>query len=198
MKLTSKSIGLFLASILALGNASTSSIRGVDRHLQEGDIEAPTTHVVSLTSSCNKEDFDAALEQSGGSLVFFHEDMAIAVVKGLEDEEAVSSLSDSPCVDIIHEDESFTSDEQDPVDGGEVTSDMHSPDDPSSAFLFGFQWNLVAIGADKAWAAGRLGSEDIKVAVLDSGIDYTNPDLNGLVDLDKSASFVPSDDLWTA
>jgi len=31
------------------------------------------------------------------------------------------------------------------------------------------------------------------VAILDTGIDYTNPDLAGLVDLDRSISFVPED-----
>jgi subtilisin family serine protease len=36
------------------------------------------------------------------------------------------------------------------------------------------------------------------VAILDSGLDYDAPDLNGLVDLSRSASFVPSDDAITA
>lgn len=52
------------------------------------------------------------------------------------------------------------------------------------------------IHADDAWAAGRLGSEDITVAILDTGIDYTYPDLAGRVDLSRSASFVPFDDFW--
>ena len=32
------------------------------------------------------------------------------------------------------------------------------------------------------------------MAILDTGIDYDAPDLNGLVDLSRSTSFVPSDD----
>ena len=47
--------------------------------------------------------------------------------------------------------------------------------------------------APEAWAAGHLGSRDVVVAILDTGIDYTNPDLAGLVDLDRSISFVPED-----
>jgi subtilisin family serine protease len=50
------------------------------------------------------------------------------------------------------------------------------------------------IGANTAWAAGKLGSSSITVAIIDSGLDYDNRDLTGLVDLTRSASFVPSDD----
>ena len=54
------------------------------------------------------------------------------------------------------------------------------------------------IEADKAWAAGKLGSPSVTVAILDTGIDYDAPDLNGLVDLTRSKSFIPSDDSLTA
>ncbi|HEU4700114.1 MAG TPA: S8 family serine peptidase, partial [Gemmatimonadales bacterium] len=62
---------------------------------------------------------------------------------------------------------------------------------------YNFQWNMRLIGADKAWAAGKLGSPDVTVAILDTGIDYDAPDLNGLVDLSRSASFIESDDALT-
>jgi subtilisin family serine protease len=73
-----------------------------------------------------------------------------------------------------------------------------SPSDPASAYFFPRQWNMRAIAADKAWARGRLGSSGVTVAILDTGIDYTYPDLNGLVDLSRSASFVPVDDMYAA
>ncbi len=69
-----------------------------------------------------------------------------------------------------------------------------SPTDPASAYFFARQWNMRAIHADQAWAAGDLGSEDVTVAILDSGIDYLYPDLQGHVDLDRSISLRPEDD----
>src|SRR5690606_27004497 len=76
--------------------------------------------------------------------------------------------------------------------GGGVTS----ADDPTSALLYADQWNLHQIQAEAAWASGRLGSSGVTVAILDTGIDYLLPDLDGRVDLNRSVSFVPTDDLF--
>lgn len=53
---------------------------------------------------------------------------------------------------------------------------------------------MRAIDADDAWAAGYLGSPDVTLAILDTGIGYTHADLRGLVDLDRSVSFLPRED----
>ena len=62
---------------------------------------------------------------------------------------------------------------------------------PTAARFYARQWNMRAVFADKAWEAGHLGSRDVVVAILDTGIDYLHPDLVGLVDLERSTSFVP-------
>lgn len=46
------------------------------------------------------------------------------------------------------------------------------PNDP----LFNLQWNMVKIGATNAWAAST-GNSAVVVAILDTGVDYTHPDL---------------------
>lgn len=62
--------------------------------------------------------------------------------------------------------------------------------DPSSAKFFDQQWNMRAIDADDAWAAGFRGDPSVTVAILDTGIDPTHRDLAGAVDASRSASFV--------
>ncbi|MDP2916967.1 MAG: S8 family peptidase [Dehalococcoidia bacterium] len=39
-------------------------------------------------------------------------------------------------------------------------------------------WGVDKIDAEKAWAGGQTGA-GVKVAIIDTGIDYTHPDLNG-------------------
>jgi subtilisin family serine protease len=78
-----------------------------------------------------------------------------------------------------------------------LTSAAAGRANPSTAANFGLQWDLRQIGAPAAWSAGKLGDPGVTVAIVDTGIDYDNPDLDGLVDLSRSASFVPSDDSIT-
>jgi subtilisin family serine protease len=55
------------------------------------------------------------------------------------------------------------------------------------------QWNLKAIHAHAAFANGSAsGSEEVLVAIVDTGIDYLHPDLVGRVDLDRSTSLLSS------
>ncbi|PYO73852.1 MAG: hypothetical protein DMD64_05855 [Gemmatimonadetes bacterium] len=80
------------------------------------------------------------------------------------------------------------------ADNGEVTILAVATALPTAATLYPRQWNMRAIGADAAWDAGYLGSPDVKVVILDTGIDYLHPELQGLVDLSLSRSFVPAED----
>lgn len=65
---------------------------------------------------------------------------------------------------------------------GEPAGDQQNPGDPSQPFAavdyFGGtqEWNLNAIEAPAAWAAGYTG-EAIIVAVVDTGVDLDHPDL---------------------
>jgi subtilisin family serine protease len=137
--------------------------------------------------------FPASARTAGGKVTSLHTEAGFAVVRGLSEKEAESLARTTGAADAV-EDIGVTlrlgtlgDQVEDDSAGDGVTL-------PSDAPLYPQQWHLRAIGADRAWAAGRLGSRNVTVAVLDTGVDYEHADLAGRVDLSRSVSFVPSDD----
>ena len=66
--------------------------------------------------------------------------------------------------------------------------------DPAAASRFtSWQWGPQRIAADQAWAAGYRGMPEVRVAILDTGIDFLHRELRGLVDTDASRSFVETE-----
>lgn len=139
-------------------------------------------------------DFTGIVQALGGRVVYTH-NIGVAVVEGLTSE-ASAKLAKSKAVMQIQKDISIQLD--DPiVKDNRITiegMDPSSPDNPATAAFYPFQWNMPAVNAPAAWAAGRLGSPAMTLAILDTGIDYEYLDLIGRVDLSRSASFVPEDD----
>jgi lantibiotic leader peptide-processing serine protease len=152
------------------------------------------SHIVLFLNSIPR-DFNARVATLGGSVEFTHQ-VGVAIVNGLSDTAAVE-LSKVRGVQRVQESGYFEFD-PDNFAGDALFVDAlpESPGDPTTAARYLWQWNMRAIDADLAWAAGRLGSPAVTVAILDTGIDYTYPDLYGLVDLSRSISFVPEDDVY--
>lgn len=136
--------------------------------------------------------FSDDIAAKGGTIIYQH-DSGFAYVGGLS-EDAASSLQARKDVSEFVANTAFSLNLPDAPELHSEEAVVSSTEDPAGAFFYARQWHYPAIGADKAWAAGFLGSEDVTVAILDGGIDYTNVDLAGLVDLSRSISFVPSDD----
>jgi len=60
-------------------------------------------------------------------------------------------------------------------------------------FFFDLQWGHDAVDAPEAWEAGFRGT-GVRVAVIDSGIDSSHPDLAPNLNTALSTSFVPGED----
>jgi len=136
--------------------------------------------------------FEERVAEFGGTVDYSHP-IGLAVVSGISADAAQDLAGDLGVQAVVPD----FAQQMDPVVGMSVEAaqaGVASPDDPTSAFVYARQWNMRAVDADQAWARGRLGIPQVTVAILDTGIDYTYPDLQGLVDLSRSVSFVASDD----
>ena len=145
-------------------------------------------------------DFESKVTAGGGRVELLHHGAGIAIVAGLPYEKALA-LDGNANVETMIEDFEFQG-VSTPVEPAieEATLSAEAPSiesqlTPNTAFFYPRQWHHRAIGANAAWAVGRLGSPNVDVAILDSGIDPLYPDLAGLVDASRARSFVPAADL---
>jgi len=154
-------------------------------------------HLVVLKNRNAASSVSAQVKELGGTVRYMHAEVGIALVDGLDDASAAKLAKNAGTQEVMR-DQEFTL--AAPKATVQAISDVAitSVENPASANVFSRQWNMRLIEADAAWAAGKLGSPGVTVAILDTGIDYDNFDLAGLVDLSRSRSFVPGDDALTA
>ena len=187
--------GALLATACAEAPVIPSGLQSVQSDVA---MSATGQHIVSFKKDEVPADFAAAVAALGGSVDAAYAGAGLAVVSGLS-AEAVSSLATLSTVDQIGPNDVFQIlDPSDEVAAESVTDEPASPTNPTTATRYPRQWNMRQIGANVAWAAGKLGSSSVKVAILDTGIDYLYPDLVGRVDLANSKSFVATDDALVA
>ncbi|MDP9205661.1 MAG: S8 family serine peptidase [Gemmatimonadota bacterium] len=158
--------------------------------------EAAGNYIVLMNGNGISRNFKENVASLGGKVVWSHAGAGIATVSGLTNE-AAAELASTSGVAEVQPDIQITLDT--PLAAAQAdASDIADPSissvtNPAGAARYSWQWNMRAIGANSAWTAGKLGSAGVTVAILDSGLDYNIPDLNGLVDLTRSTSFVPAD-----
>ena len=156
-------------------------------------------HLVVFTAERLPADFGERVSRLGASVEVALDSIGVAAVTGLLEGGAaelaagadVRAVEPDPITRLRDDDEATDGPAEQAPSEAAVPADATAS--PTTAQFYARQWNMRAVFANQAWAAGFLGSRDVKVAILDTGIDYTNPDLAGLVDLDHSISLVPED-----
>jgi lantibiotic leader peptide-processing serine protease len=146
----------------------------------------------------NTRSFTSSVEALGGTVMYMHGGASFAVVTGLTGAAAGRLAGAAAVTEVQPDAEISLSLPHAPMTATLDEIGIASQANPATSIRYSWQWNLRAMGAQHAWAAGKLGSPDVTVAILDTGLDYTSLDANGLVDLSRSASFVASDNALRA
>jgi subtilisin family serine protease len=188
-------LALFLAGASGLAACSDTSTDGITTPAAGAPVRsvgASETGEYLVRLKGNAAGFQASVEALGGTVSFIHERAGIAVVSGLSADGA-TQLAGASSVAEVQPDQVMTLSRPRETVREEMEAGIASQANPATAIRYSWQWNMRAINAHKAWAAGKVGNAGVTVAILDSGIDYTSLDANGLVDLSRSVSFIPSD-----
>lgn len=136
---------------------------------------------------------ESTVQAAGGTVDAVYEDYGFAIVSGI-DPEGASSIADLRGVFAAEEEPMFVL--PDPIIRGTESATPASPAAPAAAFFFPLQWHLTQIEAPPAWLAGRTGSPNVTLAILDTGIDEQHVDIQGHLDLSRSAVFDHTDDVF--
>ena len=148
--------------------------------------------LVEYTGSTSR--LTAAVASVGGAVARVLPEIGLATVTGLDDARA-AQLAHSPGItsatrDLVVQwiaplDQNVGLVEAD----ADVLPAVQNP--PQTAPLLGLQWNLHTIHAPEAWATGNVG-QGVRVAIIDTGIDDTHPEMQGRVDRLRSIAFTPN------
>jgi len=143
-----------------------------------------TMLLVTLQTGANQASAELLIQSAGARIVDRLQPIAVyrvAAAPGAA-EQVIGALRARP--DVIRAAD---------YDGEQVTQVI-----PNDALYHTFQWNLRRIGMEQAWDL-RPSAADVIVAVLDTGVDLTHPDLRANLMLDQGYDFLddvpsPQDD----
>jgi subtilisin family serine protease len=199
-------VALTLSAMLILWSTLPvqAQSESTDKDTSEGQ---PTgKHLIAFSGDTLPQDYAERIAEVGGSVETDFPEIGVVIANGLT-EEAAQSLGSSEGVEVVEQD--VERQWLDPVENApaevmaseEMMAEIApaSPGNPATALAYPRQkWSLEAIKADKAWQQNRLGSPNVTVAILDTGIDATEAhvDVRGRVDRTRSKSFVSSDDQY--
>ena len=144
-------------------------------------------HIVSFSGAV-PADFASRVSALGGTVLWVSPGTGLAVVSGLTGS-GPATLAAGKGIQAVAADAAIALELPQAIapEGADATGvGVASNANPAGARFFALQWNMRAVQADVAWAHGVLGSSNVSVFMLDSGIDYLHLDLLGRVDLTRS------------
>jgi lantibiotic leader peptide-processing serine protease len=170
-----------LAAVAAMALALTSS---------GAHASATQNYLVLYKASAVPADAASTIQKAGGSLVYSYSKIGVVLARS-ESSTFAAALAKNTKIDGVSATEKFgtqlSDEELDSTDaGGPLQGDAPASDSDS---LSGLQWDMTQIHTPEAHAISG-GSPAVVVGDIDTGLDYTHPDLAPNVDFANSVSCI--------
>lgn len=167
---------LVLAASLAVAGSATGAGTG-------------STYLVLYKQQAVPADAAAAMAQAGGTLVYAYDQIGVAIASA-DTSTFASTLARDNRVDGVSATAQFGTRVEDDVAGTDSAADsLPATPAPGNDDLSGLQWDMAQIHAPEARAING-GSPSVVVGDIDTGLDFTHPDLAPNVDFANSVSCI--------
>jgi subtilisin family serine protease len=154
-------------------------------------VSGDKTYLVVMSGNAIDKGFSASVSKVGGQVVYSMENIGVALVSS-SDPDFAAKASGLKGVQGITPDAHLTfSKPANPqvADDAQPSASAFSGVGSGEPYR-GYEWNIDAVRAPGAWAAGAQGA-GVRVAIIDGGIYNAHPDLAPNFDAARSRSFVP-------
>jgi subtilisin family serine protease len=143
------------------------------------------TYIITYKDGASSADAAALIEGAGGQLVYNYAQIGVAIARSDRSDFAANVATD-PSVDGATATTNFSTQlNNDQLDASAVDTGLGTAD----ASLTTLQWDMNQIHAVEAHAI-TAGSPSVLAGDIDTGLDYTHPDLAPNVDFDNSVSCI--------
>jgi lantibiotic leader peptide-processing serine protease len=129
-----------------------------------------------------------AVKQAGGTLVASYGQIGVVIARSDNDAFAANLLNDTRIESVVATTGLASRFNDDNVNDGTDVPSINTPA-PGSDNLSGLQWDMIQIHSPEARAITG-GSSSVVVGDIDTGLDYTHPDLAANVDFSNSVSCI--------
>ncbi len=183
---TNKPEGTYIEGIISINHdfsnstTETSSVSSLSNSSGINNVntesQAENEMIIHLNSGLSKSEAIAKVEEMGYRALDFMPELDAILVEVPDNGARVSAMSSAESSSDIRSSQPnhiFT------------TQDYVIPNDDN----FSRQWAASAIKLPQAWRQ-TTGSDRVRVAVLDTGIDYNHPELADFIDKDSSYNFI--------
>jgi subtilisin family serine protease len=145
-------------------------------------------YLVTYKAGASTQDAAAQIQGAGGALVYSYQQIGVVVARSNRSDFA-ANLQSAPNIEDVAGTAGAASQVKDDQLNASGTDSTTTDTAPKGASLSDLQWDMRQIHAFEAHSITK-GSKSVLVGDIDTGADYTHPDLNPNIDFANSVSCI--------
>ncbi|HKW06635.1 MAG TPA: S8 family serine peptidase [Candidatus Dormibacteraeota bacterium] len=149
---------------------------------------ADQTYLIVYKDGTSSAGAPSLVQAAGGTLVYNYPEIGVAIVKSNHNDFATKAMADSRVEAVASSNAGATRIRDGQPDGAGADGEPAVTPAPGDS-LSGLQWDMKQIHAFEAQAINP-GRRSVVVGDIDTGADYTHPDLSPNIDFSKSVSCI--------